>query len=221
MKEIVEKIHPDIVLLCLSQNDLSDALQFVDYTVVNGYRISKKQMPQLPLWIKAILLNFKSTYYWGERFYALMGKLGRVGEENLRLSETIIYQKVESEQINKGLSKMNSLLLALKSYCLSESITLTATYVPSRNEIYNQDWSAFTETYNLNADEYNTDLAEDRYRELLILNDIPYLPIKSELSIVSQNSAKRLYFEKDNHWNKYGIEKAAKSLAQQLVDYLP
>ena len=220
LQEIAEKMHPDLVLLCLSQNDLSDELRYVDYTVVSGYRISKKQMPFLPLWVKASLLHFKVTYFLGERFYLLMGKLGRRDQENLRLSETIIYEKAESEPIKEGLSKISSSLQTLKNYCRSHSIKLIATYIPSRHEIYKNDWGAFTQTYNLDPQIYDPDLAETRYKILFAKNGINYLPIKAHLSNASAASTRRLYFEKDNHWNKYGIEEAAKTLTHQLMKHL-
>ena len=170
--------------------------------------------------MKSILLNFKLTYFLGERYYKLKGKLGISDNANALLSTHLINEINETYTMKSGLQKIKESLSALKEYCNLNGIQLFATIIPSKYEIYASDWRAFTKSYNIDPNNYDVKLAEQRLSKLLTDNMIFYLPIKYDILAEANKSEKRLYFEIDGHWNKYGIRKAAHFLAYQLADRL-
>ena len=90
-------------------------------------------------------------------------------------------------------------------------------YINEKVEIYNREWELFLETYKLDGESFSPEIPRQRLAGICADLDLPFFdPTEKFMAAAEADTSRKLYFELDWHWNKYGHALVGEILTEEV-----
>lgn len=155
--------------------------------------------------------------------FSLAMKLGLVEPRNFAAltapEEFEIFKRKYDARIAKAWKITELLLKRAKQEAASIDGELIIFYVPSRASVYAEDWQATKRKYGVSDKDWDMARVGLELEKICRKNNIDFIDptasFKAEAGKLAANG-KRLYFDKDGHWNREGHRLAGEILASYI-----
>lgn len=206
------KYAPDAIFLgfCL-ENDFNITPLKNDTIVTEGIRIEKEG--SIKYRVRNAINSLHLVALIRDRLYINFPKI-----RNLMLSMGVnnkrdIFLKEYTADLKKSLAQTGVVLKEMEDVSREKGIRFIVLLVPLKEQVYCRD--------EINKfDGYNIDRPNQALEEILERDGIEYLDLLPGLLAESKKTQKRLYFDIDPHWTKYGHEVVEKSIFNAYGDPL-
>ena len=193
----------------------------------------KKVLGKVRSWLgeRSYLYQFVATRIVRTYFlYKLAMKLGLVEdpEEKIKNNDQIIpipdefriWEKVYNDQVRDAWRITEAIITKLQDESTSIGSELLVFHVPSRANIYMEEWQATKLKYGISDDNWNIEQVEIELEAVCEKNKVdffsPTYQMKTEAKkLVSKKQ--RLYFISDGHWNSTGHQFVGEILAEYVT----
>jgi len=136
-------------------------------------------------------------------------------EEQLVRYELPVFSTRSNQAWDDAWRVTEGLLSALHDEAVASGVTFLLVNVPTKWEVYPQDWEGLRQQFGLNAEAWDLDGPSQRLAELTTRNEIPYVDLREPLA--KAKGGERLYFQHDIHWTPAGHATAARAIAERLL----
>jgi len=134
--------------------------------------------------------------------------------------ELSVFASDESEPVREAWQVTGALLATMDDKAREAGARFLAFHIPFKGAVYEEDWGSLLAELSLSRDAMERDRVAERFLDVCAEARLECIEPTAEFREVARAGrveGRRLYYARDNHWNRYGHRLAAELLAGSIL----